>query len=584
MIRRIQINWIFTAKGVIAKLITVVCYSGSMETPSFRDFDTTLSNDTPKYGSILDRFLPIRQGVSGISPYKTIPYRGNGKRTNISQSTRMNRPLTELNDQIAFDDSDSYSPLIFRHGFFRGDFDSFNGSQRSHGGRNIDATTISEYHYSSNNSDDDGIGYDDRSDTSVNGKNENLLHESFIAKALGFRKTRVLNFRPLKSQIRRQKSTIEQPSDDLHDNGVSFNKPKVEKDTLIQTEVPFKVLDAPGLRNDFYSNVVCWSKKCDNIAVGLGSVVYTWNETFGTIPLQPLGTDLISSLSYSDEDILAVGTKSGKVYIYHTGSHYISASIELKIGISICSIRWVPGSMRFFTGDDTGEVTLFEVLQVENDGFQLMNCVTFRCDQQQICGMDVNAASDQLVIGANNNNSSIWDIKDLLRPKRMFHLPHDAAVKAVAFCPWMPNLLATGGGSRDRNLRFWHTTSGTLISKFETKGQITSIVWSHSQKEILVTFGFGNVNDRNGIISVYSYPSMKLKVKIDAPTDLRVLSSDISNDSRSICTAISDQSVRIYTIWESKYDLKNSNYDNGIFGSGIIDLEEGVDSTIHTIR
>lgn len=554
-----------------------------METPSLRDLDTTLSNDTPKYGSILDRFLPSRQGVSGLSSYKTMSHRGVYNRSNTVQSTRINRPQTEHNNHTVFSDSNIYeNPVLFGHRLLSDGLDSIEPFQRSRSGGRTN-NSAGGYHESGSNDSGDGDDDHDECDISVNEKKENSLHKSFIAKALGFNKTRVLNFRPLKSQMRRQKSTIEQASDNLHEKGI-VNKTKNGNPPLIQTEVPFKVLDAPGLRNDFYSNVVCWSKKNDNIAVGLGSVVYTWNEKQGTIPLQPLGTDLISALSYSDGDILAVGTKSGKVYIYNSGSHYISSSTELKLGIGICSMKWVPNSMRFFAGDDAGEVTLFEVSQIENDGFQLMNCLTFKCDQQQICGMDVNPNSDQLVIGANDNNSSIWDIKDFSNPTKMFHLKHDAAVKAVAFCPWMPNLLATGGGSRDRNLRFWHTKSGTLINKYETKGQITSIVWSHSQKEILVTFGFGNINDRNGIISVYSYPSMKLKVKIDAPTDLRVLSSDISNDSRSICTAISDQSVRIYTIWESKYDLRNSNYDNGIFGSGIIDLEEGVDSTINTIR
>lgn len=550
-----------------------------METASLRGFDTTLSNDTSKYGSILERFLPARQVPSDLSPYKTMPYRVGGRRRNIVSSSRTNRPHTELNRSSILRESNIYeNPVLFHNGLF--------GSAVGHmeealfyGRNQLHNTEGDTDNFEENIVDNDS---EDPNPTLAD-KNQNGLHETFIARALGFKKTRVLNFRPLKSQLRRQKSTIEQPSDSMHDKTVT-QKPKKEKTPLVQSEVPFKVLDAPGLRNDFYSNVVCWSKKRDNIAVGLGSVVYTWNERNGTIPLQPLGTDIISVLCYSDEDILAVGTKSGKVYVYRAGSHHIAASAELRLGVSICSICWIPNSMRFFTGGDIGEVTLFEVVQRENDILQLVDHITFKCDQQQICGMDVNQGCDQLVIGANNNNSSIWDIKELLRPKKMFHLPHDAAVKAVAFCPWMPNLLATGGGSRDRNLRFWHTTSGTLISKFETKGQITSIVWSRSQKEILVTFGFGNVNDRNGIISVYSYPSMKLKIKIDAPTDLRVLSSDISSDARSICTAISDQSVRIYTIWESNYDLRSSNNGNGIFGSGIIDLEEGVDSTSHTIR
>ena len=33
---------------------------------------------------------------------------------------------------------------------------------------------------------------------------------------------------------------------------------------------------------------------------------------------------------------------------------------------------------------------------------------------------------------------------------------HKAAVKALAWCPWQRNLLATGGGSTDKTMRFWN--------------------------------------------------------------------------------------------------------------------------------
>ncbi len=40
--------------------------------------------------------------------------------------------------------------------------------------------------------------------------------------------------------------------------------------------LPFKVLDAPALQDDFYLNLVDWSFK-NILAVGLGSSVYLWS-------------------------------------------------------------------------------------------------------------------------------------------------------------------------------------------------------------------------------------------------------------------------------------------------------------------
>jgi len=41
-------------------------------------------------------------------------------------------------------------------------------------------------------------------------------------------------------------------------------------------QVPFKVLDAPALQDDFYLNLVDWSS-LNVLAVGLGSCVYLWS-------------------------------------------------------------------------------------------------------------------------------------------------------------------------------------------------------------------------------------------------------------------------------------------------------------------
>ena len=44
------------------------------------------------------------------------------------------------------------------------------------------------------------------------------------------------------------------------------------------SKVPFKVLDAPALQDDFYLNLVDWSSS-NVLAVGLGSSVYLWSAS-----------------------------------------------------------------------------------------------------------------------------------------------------------------------------------------------------------------------------------------------------------------------------------------------------------------
>lgn len=50
---------------------------------------------------------------------------------------------------------------------------------------------------------------------------------------------------------------------------------------------------------------------------------------------------------------------------------------------------------------------------------------------------------------------------------------HQAAVKALAWCPWQPNLLASGGGTADRRIRFWNCSTGTCLHDIDTKSQVS---------------------------------------------------------------------------------------------------------------
>jgi cell division cycle 20-like protein 1 (cofactor of APC complex) len=90
-------------------------------------------------------------------------------------------------------------------------------------------------------------------------------------------------------------------------------------------KVPFKVLDAPALQDDFYLNLVDWSSS-NLLAVGLGSCVYLWSAcTSKVTKMCDLGAgDSVTSVTWADESHgscssvsqLAVGTNSGKVQIW----------------------------------------------------------------------------------------------------------------------------------------------------------------------------------------------------------------------------------------------------------------------------
>lgn len=49
---------------------------------------------------------------------------------------------------------------------------------------------------------------------------------------------------------------------------------------------------------------------------------------------------------------------------------------------------------------------------------------------------------------------------------------HTAAVKAIAWSPHQHGLLASGGGTADRCIRFWNTSTNTLLNTVDTGSQV----------------------------------------------------------------------------------------------------------------
>ena len=83
-------------------------------------------------------------------------------------------------------------------------------------------------------------------------------------------------------------------------------------------KIPFKVLDAPALQDDFYLNLVDWSAS-NYLAVGLQSCVYIWSASDSRVTkLHDLGpNDSVTSVHWSRRGThLSVGTSSGTVQVW----------------------------------------------------------------------------------------------------------------------------------------------------------------------------------------------------------------------------------------------------------------------------
>ena len=301
-------------------------------------------------------------------------------------------------------------------------------------------------------------------------------------------------------------------------------------------KAPYKVLDAPQLPDDFYLNLMDWSQK-DVLAVGLGSSVYLWSATTSSVTcLLDLPQASISSLSWTrGGDHLAVGDSAGKVMIYDAEQGSLVREMDghrARVG----TMAWNEDLLS--TGSKDRLILHRDVRAREDHISRLLG------HKQEVCGLKWSPDSQQLASGGNDNKVNIWSLHSH-NPVHHFD-DHTAAVKAIAWSPHQYGLLASGGGTADRCIRFWNTFSGTRVGKVDTGSQVCNLVFSRNSNELASTHGY-SLNQ----IMIWKYPGMQKVGELMGHTS-RVLYLSMSADGQSIVTGAGDETLRFWRVFPAK--------------------------------
>lgn len=359
-------------------------------------------------------------------------------------------------------------------------------------------------------------------------------YESSLASACGMSlNQRILSFKPAPPESSKPidlRSQYNRPLKAANTAGAQFRR-------RILT-APERVLDAPGLVDDYYLNLLDWSSE-NQVAIGLERNVYVWSAETGNVNClleTPVDT-YVSSVKWSDDGgYVSVGLGNGEVEVWDAESQQKLRTMrghETRIGV----MGWNKHILS--TGSRSGLVVNHDVRVAQHKVAELVSHTA------EVCGLAWRADSAQLATGGNDNMVTIWDSRSLNAPKFQ-KTNHKAAVKALAWCPWQSNLLATGGGSYDRMIHFWNTTSGARVNSIDTNSQVTSLAWSTQYKEIVSTSGFPDNS-----ISVWSYPSLVRTAEIPAH-ETRILHSCLSPDGQMLATAAADESLKFWKMFEKR--------------------------------
>lgn len=169
---------------------------------------------------------------------------------------------------------------------------------------------------------------------------------------------------------------------------------------------------------------------------------------------------------------------------------------------------------------------------------------TLKGHQQEVCGLKWSPDGTQLASGGNDNMCCIWDANSANDTARYTLTDANAAVKALAWNPVEPGLLATGCGTADRHIRFYNTLSGDVVNTIDTESQVCSLIWAPDGKEILSSHGFSQNQ-----LTVWKYPTMAKVAELTGHTS-RVLQTSLCPDGVTVCSAAADETLRFWNIFE----------------------------------
>ncbi|KAH3903378.1 ubiquitin-protein transferase activating protein CDC20 SCDLUD_001010 [Saccharomycodes ludwigii] len=361
---------------------------------------------------------------------------------------------------------------------------------------------------------------------------------------------------------------------------------------------PERILDAPNFVNDFYLNLISWNN-ANILAIALDTTLYLWNGNTGDVT-QLVDYDLnndtevgvavsphsITSVTWADDNChISIGKKNGDCEIWDVETMTKVRTMHSNLGVRIGSQSWFVNLVAM--GFKSGEILINDV-RIKNHVVS-----TWEEHQGEVCGLSYRRDGLQLASGGNDNTVCIWDSRTSI-PQHIKR-QHQAAVKAISWNPDILSLLATGGGTNDRKVHFWNTTTGARVNTIDTGSQVSSIQWGQSyaiggsadgssafdnrngvtgsgvgndltyttdsavtssgyQREIVVTGGHPN-----NAISIYNYETRFKVAEIDHAHEARIVSSQLSPDGTTLVTVGGDENLKFHKIFDVKKKKKYSD-------------------------
>ncbi|GBE86925.1 WD40 repeat-like protein [Sparassis latifolia] len=334
-------------------------------------------------------------------------------------------------------------------------------------------------------------------------------------------------------------------------------------------------LDGPGIPSDPFAFPLSWSAR-NAIAVACGRDVYYQNLDTRSIShlctLTQRRRGRLASIEWANTKphLLGLGTTTGCVQLWDVDSKTVLREWEDEGWGQVGGMGWNGDVLA--VGTHHGDIVLYDV----REEHEVSRVSTHRGG---VLGVRWSHDGNYMASGDDRGVVHFWDAragKALTNENKLgSKMKHQGPVKALAWCPWKPDLLATGSTYSDGRIRIYsvHSTAPAAepLHTLSLNTSVTSLIWSPHCKELLSTHGtswqprassmstlssisahFRPVPVKGPLtnsLTVHSYPSMRRVVSVPAHSGA-VGHSCLGPDGTlvfTICPA--EEAMKMWKVW-----------------------------------
>ena len=304
---------------------------------------------------------------------------------------------------------------------------------------------------------------------------------------------------------------------------------------------PIQIIQLNGIQSDFYAQAMDWSKN-NIIAIALeSSMCYINPKNWDVIiPLDSMIN--VSSVKYDESGVfLALGNRKGELMIYD-GNYMKTSPIGTAYKLfdsPAFNIDWKNNTIIAGSNDGT-----FCLLDVREESI----IESIAGDIEGICAVRFAPDLTHIVTSSESCRIKVWDIRNMEKPQIIF-TKHNASSKAICWSPLYPNIIVTGGGTKDTFLHKWDMLTGEVLQSKETTTQVCNAIWNAEFNEIVTSHGFTSSPvslwrgaNLDNIASYYTHKE-------------RVLYMAQAPDCSFIATAAPDDTLQIWNFFQTHSTL-----------------------------